>query len=198
MTSEPISAPRTTRRLLVALPLVLFGALAILLFARLFAGDPSRLPSALVGRPAPEFSLPPLDGLLDAAGRPVPGLSRDDLDNGEVTVVNIWASWCAPCRAEHPLLIRLGAMPGLRLVGIDYKDQPDNARRFLGELGNPFAAVGVDTRGRAAIDWGVYGVPETFVIDRQGRIVFKHVGPLDDDALRRTLLPAIDKARAGG
>jgi cytochrome c biogenesis protein CcmG/thiol:disulfide interchange protein DsbE len=179
-------------------PLAGFAALAGLLFAGLYAGDPSRLPSALIGKPVPAFDLPPLPGLHDGAGKPVPGLGRADLTQGGVTLVNVWASWCVPCRTEHPVLLRLGALPGVRLVGIDYKDVPENARRFLGELGNPFAAVGIDQAGRTAIDWGVYGVPETFVVDGRGRIAYKQVGPLTDALVERVLMPEIDKARNAG
>ena len=171
------------RRLLYALPillLVLFGWLAW----RGLAPDrnPSALPSALIGHPAPAFSLPGLDG-LHADGRPVPGLSRDDL-KGKVTVVNVWASWCAPCRQEHPLLMELAKDPAIRLVGINYKDNPETARRFLGTLGNPFAAVGVDQHGRTAIDWGVYGVPETFIVGPDATIRYKQIGPLTPEGLQ--------------
>ena len=121
----------------------------------------------------------------------MPGLSGDDLKGG-VTVVNVWASWCAPCRQEHPLLMDLAKNPAVRVVGINYKDNPENARRFLGALGNPFAAVGGDPSGRAAIDWGVYGVPETFVVGPDGAIRHKHIGPLTPEAM-----PAfMDKVRA--
>jgi cytochrome c biogenesis protein CcmG/thiol:disulfide interchange protein DsbE len=185
--------PSRSRRVLVLLPLVIFLALAALFFIRLFAGDPSRLPSALIGRPVPEFSLPALQGLVrDSVA--VPGLASADLKGDKVTVVNVWASWCAPCRAEHPLLSALAVDPRIRLVGINYKDNAENARRFLGALGNPFAAVGVDTSGRSAIDWGVYGVPETFVVSRDGIIRHKHVGPLTEEAVKTTLAEAIAKA----
>jgi cytochrome c biogenesis protein CcmG/thiol:disulfide interchange protein DsbE len=173
-------APRRSR-LLYLLPALVFLALAILFFVQLFAGDPSRVPSALIGRPVPAFALAPLEG-LHADGKPVPGLSSEDL-KGRVTVVNVWASWCAPCRQEHPLLVELAKDPSIRVVGINYKDNPENARRFLGALGNPFAAVGTDPNGRAAIDWGVYGVPETFVIGPDGRIRHKHIGPLTAEAM---------------
>jgi cytochrome c biogenesis protein CcmG/thiol:disulfide interchange protein DsbE len=173
-------ATRRTR-LLFLLPALIFAGLALLFLVRLFAGDPSRIPSALIGRPVPAFTLAPLQG-LQADGKPVPGLSHEDL-RGMVTVVNVWASWCAPCRQEHPLLVDLANDPTIRVVGINYKDNPENARRFLGALGNPFAAVGVDPNGRTAIDWGVYGVPETFVIGPDGTIRHKHIGPLTPDAL---------------
>ncbi|HSI41201.1 MAG TPA: DsbE family thiol:disulfide interchange protein [Xanthobacteraceae bacterium] len=183
------------RRLLVLLPLIGFLALAGLFYGRLFSGDPSRLPSALVGRPAPALDLPALDGLT-RDGAPVPGIVAADF-KGRVTVLNVWASWCAPCRDEHPLLVQLAGLPGIRLVGLNYKDDTGNARRFLGRFGNPFAAVGVDAGGRAAIDWGVYGVPETFIIGRDGRVAYKFVGPLDPESLRTRLLPEIEKAQAG-
>ena len=173
---EPGAGAARPRRLLYLLPVLVFTALALLFLIRLFSGDPSRVPSALIGRPVPAFALEPLPGLAQA-GQPVPGLSDADL-KGRVTVVNVWASWCGPCRQEHPMLIALARNPSIRVVGINYKDNPENARRFLGALGNPFAAVGVDGNGRAAIDWGVYGVPETFVIGPDGTIRHKHIGPL--------------------
>ncbi len=187
---------RRPLRLITMLPLLVFAALAVLFFVGLYSGDPSRIPSALVGKPVPAFQLPRLEG-LEAGGAPVPGLSSQDLQ-GQVTVVNVWASWCAPCRDEHPILVDLARRGRFRLVGINYKDQPENARRFLGHHGNPFAAVGVDASGRTAIDWGVYGVPETFVVGRDGRILHKHVGPLSDKAVRETLMPAIEKALETG
>jgi cytochrome c biogenesis protein CcmG/thiol:disulfide interchange protein DsbE len=191
-TSTPTGAGR--RRLLVLLPLIAFVALAALFYGRLFSGDPSRIPSALIGRPAPALDLPPLDGLA-RDGQPVPGLTSAGL-KGEVTVLNVFASWCVPCRDEHPFLVELSKMPGFRLVGLNYKDEAENARRFLGRFGNPYAAVGVDAGGRAAIDWGVYGVPETFVIGRDGRIAYKFIGPIDAQGLKQRLLPEIEKAKA--
>ena len=173
--------PARRSRLLFLLPAIVFAGLAALFLVRLFAGDPSRVPSALIGRPVPSFSLPPLDG-LHVGDRAVAGLSSEDL-KGKINVVNVWASWCAPCRQEHPLLMELAKDPAIRVVGINYKDNPENARRFLGALGNPFAAVGVDTNGRTSIDWGVYGVPETFVIGPDGTIRHKHIGPLTPEAL---------------
>ncbi|QRM35231.1 DsbE family thiol:disulfide interchange protein [Microvirga sp. VF16] len=163
-------------RLLVLLPILIFSVLALIFLVRLTTGDPSKLPSALIGRPVPEFSLAPLPGLT-ADGTPVPGLSTADL-KGRVTVVNVWASWCVPCRQEHPVLMELAKESGLKVAGINYKDNPDNARRFLGMLGNPYAAVGVDQDGRTAINWGVYGVPETFVVGSDGVIRYRHVGPI--------------------
>ena len=182
------------RRWPVIIPLALFAVLAGLFLVQLFRGDPSKLPSALIGRPAPAFVLPAMEGLA-RNGAPVPGLSRADL-LGRVTVVNIWASWCVPCRDEHPLLIELARNPEIRVVGINYKDQAENARRFLGTLGNPFAAIGVDTAGRAAIDWGVYGVPESFIVAPDGTIAYKHVGPLTPQALAGPFAEALKRAAA--
>lgn len=186
-------APRPRRRLLVLLPLVVFGALAALFLTRLIDGDPSRVPSALIGRAVPAFDLPPLAGLT-RDGAPVPGLASADLGAGKVTVVNVWASWCVPCRQEHPLLVELARDPRVTVVGINYKDAPENARRFLGALGNPFARVGADENGRTGIDWGVYGVPETFVVAGDGTIRHKHIGPLTPEALSTTLEAAIAAA----
>ena len=161
---------------------------------RLGAGDPSRIPSALIGHAAPPTNLPPLAG-LERDGKPVPGLDSAAF-TGEVTVLNVWASWCVPCRDEALLLVTLAADPRIRVVGINYKDAPENARRFLGRFGNPFAANGTDANGRAAIEWGVYGVPETFVIGRDSRIAYKLIGPITPDNLERALRPAIEKAVA--
>jgi cytochrome c biogenesis protein CcmG, thiol:disulfide interchange protein DsbE len=186
-------APRPRRRtLLVVLPLAVFLALAALFFFRLGSGDPSRVPSALIGRPVPETKLPPVEGLTKD-GEPVPGLTTADF-RGTVTLVNVWASWCVPCHDEIPLLVKLGEDKRLKLVGINYKDRPENARRFLGRYGNPFAATGTDANGRASIEWGVYGVPETFIVGRDGRIAYKLVGPITPDNLERALKPAIEKA----
>ncbi|MFT0861273.1 DsbE family thiol:disulfide interchange protein [Ancylobacter sp. G4_0304] len=193
-TEAPASGTTLRRRLVVLLPLIAFAALAALFYGRLFSGDPSRIPSALIGREAPALNLPPLEGLA-RDGAPVPGLTSAGLA-GEVTVLNVFASWCVPCRDEHPFLVELSKMPGFRLVGLNYKDAPDNARRFLGTFGNPYAAVGVDANGRTAIDWGVYGVPETFVIGKDGRIAYKYIGPIDAEGLRARLVPEIEKARA--
>ena len=182
-------------RLLVLVPLVLFlGVTALFLNKLIKGGDPSALPSALIGRPAPPTNLPPLPG-LERDGRPVPGLTTADF-SGAVTLMNVWASWCVPCHDEAPLLMRLAEDKRIRLVGINQKDQPENARRFLGRYGNPFVASGVDANGRASIEWGVYGVPETFVIGRDGKVAFKLVGPITPSNLERALKPAIEKALA--
>jgi cytochrome c biogenesis protein CcmG/thiol:disulfide interchange protein DsbE len=184
----------TGRRLAVYLPLIGFLGLALLFYIRLGAGDPSHLPSALIGRPAPQTILPPVAGLI-RDGQPVPGLVAADFV-GKVTLVNVWASWCVPCGDEAPLLLKLADDTRIRVAGINYKDQPDNARRFLGRYGNPFAASGADPNGRASIEWGVYGVPETFVVGRDGQIAFKLVGPITEENLDRTLKPEIEKAIA--
>ena len=184
------------RRLALLLPLVVFLALAALFFYRLGAGDPARLPSALIGRPAPATDLPPVAGLM-RDGQPVPGIAAQDF-SGRVTLINVWASWCVPCHDEAPLLMKLADDKRIRLVGINYKDHADNARRFLGRHGNPFAAAGADPSGRAAIEWGVYGVPETFIVGRDGRIAFKLVGPITNENLQNALKPALEKALAGG
>jgi cytochrome c biogenesis protein CcmG/thiol:disulfide interchange protein DsbE len=188
------SQPR--RRLVVLLPLALFVALAALFYFRLLGpSDHSVLPSVLIGHPAPQTSLPPVAGLLRADGQPVPGLTTADFA-GTVTVLNVWASWCIPCRDEAPVLMRLAGDKRIRLVGINYKDSPDNARRFLGRFGNPYVASGADANGRAGIEWGVYGVPENFIIGRDGRIAYKLVGPLTDENLAGVFKPEIEKALA--
>ena len=185
-------AQRRPRPWLVLLPLALFAALAALFLAQLMSGrDVSAIPSALIGHPAPATALPPLEGTG------LPGIDGTDFA-GRVTVVNVWASWCVPCRDEHPHLMQIAGDPRFTLAGLNYKDKPENARRFLGELGNPFAAIGVDASGRAGIDWGVYGVPETFVVGRDGRIAWKHVGPFDDRSVREELMPQVEKALKGG
>ena len=182
------------RRLLVLLPLVVFVGLAALFLLRLGAGDASRIPSALIGKPAPTTNLPPIAG-LERGGAPVPGVSNATFA-GKVTLVNVWASWCVPCHDEVPFLDKLAKDKRIQLVGINYKDEEGNARRFLGRYGNPYAATGVDPKGRAGIEWGVYGVPETFVVGRDGRIAYKLVGPIGAENLTRVLEPEIDKALA--
>jgi cytochrome c biogenesis protein CcmG/thiol:disulfide interchange protein DsbE len=182
------------RRLLVGIPLIAFLALAGLFLFRLGSGDPSRIPSALIGRPAPQTDLPPVEGLV-RDGVPVPGLAAKDFA-GAVTLVNVWASWCVPCHDEVPFLDALAKDKRIRLAGINYKDQAENARRFIGRYGNPFAVVGVDPNGRAAIEWGVYGVPESFLVGRDGKIAYKLVGPITAENYERQVKPAIEKALA--
>ena len=184
---------KPARRLFVLLPLAIFLALAALFFFRLGSGDPSRIPSALIGRPAPDTNLAAVPGLNARDGKPMPGLSTADF-KGNVTLVNIWASWCVPCHDEAPLLEALSADKRIRIVGINYKDQPDNARRFLGRYGNPFVAAGADGNGRASMEWGVYGVPETFIVGRDGAIAYKLVGPITEGNLARVIRPEIEKA----
>ncbi len=193
--SAPHDTPRSSRWLM-ALPLLVFAALAAIFWFRLGDGDPSRIPSALIGRPAPQTPLPPLEGLA-SNGAPIPGLDPS-VFKGKVSLVNVWASWCVPCHDEAPLLTELGRDQRLQIVGINYKDSADNARRFLGRYGNPFRIVGVDANGRASIEWGVYGVPETFIVGREGTIVYKLVGPVTADNINTVLRAEIDKALQAG
>lgn len=190
---QTAEAPTAKRRLLVALPLILFAALAAVFLIRLYAGDPSKLPSALIGKPVPDFKLEPLEGLKDN-GETIEGFQAGTLYGAKVSLVNVWASWCAPCRAEHPYLMELSKRPDIQVFGLNYKDKTANARRFLGVHGNPYDRVGVDPKGRVAVDWGVYGVPETFVVDKKGKIRFKYVGPITPDVLKK-LLPQIEAAK---
>ncbi len=196
--SEPSTsgAAPQGQRWLVLLPLLGFIALAGIFLLRLHGGDPSKIPSALIGRPAPQTALPALEGLVNN-GTQVPGLDPAAF-KGKVSVVNIWASWCVPCHDEAPLLTKLGQDKRLQFVGINYKDAADNARRFLGRYGNPFGIVGVDGNGRASIEWGVYGVPETFVVGREGTIVYKMVGPVTSDNVDTVLKVEIEKALKAG
>ena len=185
-------APR--RSLMVMLPALVFAALAALFAFALKTGDPAKLPSALIGKPVPDMTFPAMDGLRnnDAA---VPGFSTVDLRNGEVTLINFFASWCIPCVQEHPILMDLRATKGVRIFGVNYKDPPPGGRRFLGRHGIPYSAVGLDDSGRAAIEWGVYGMPETFVVAGDGRIVLKHVGPITPEVAASRITPAIQAAR---
>ena len=176
------SRSSATRLALLAAPLVLFGALAAVFYFQLVSGkDRSELPSAYIGKTVPQFDLPPLEGLV-AEGAAVPGLKSADL-NGKVSLVNIFASWCVPCRAEHPVLMQLAENKELNIVGINYKDQGENARRFLVTLGNPYTRVGVDRRGRTAIEWGFYGIPETLLVGPDGIVRHKVVGPIEPNKL---------------
>jgi cytochrome c biogenesis protein CcmG/thiol:disulfide interchange protein DsbE len=179
----------------VAVPFLIFAAIAAMFAFALTSGDPRKLPSALIGRPVPATGFAALEGLMEQ-GQPVPGFTSADLARGKVTVVNFWASWCTECIVEHPLLKDLSARAGVDIYGVNYKDQTAAARRYLGRYGNPYAAVGVDGSGRNAIEWGVYGMPETFVIDGAGKIAFKHVGPISAESIEKSLIPAIEKARA--
>ncbi|CAN7157247.1 DsbE family thiol:disulfide interchange protein [Brucella pseudogrignonensis] len=188
---QPASKKRSTW--VALLPLLIFVALAAVFAVQLLSGkDSSTIPSALIGKDAPQTSLPAVEGLT-RDGAPVPGLNSEDF-KGKLTLVNVWGSWCVPCRQEHPLLMEIAKDERIRVVGLNYKDQPENARRFLGDLGNPFAAVGADRAGRSAIEWGVYGVPETFLVDKDGKIVYKHVGPFTPESVKNDLMPAVAKA----
>jgi cytochrome c biogenesis protein CcmG/thiol:disulfide interchange protein DsbE len=185
---------KVKRSVFVLLPLAGFIALAVLFYVGLHEGDPSLLPSALIGKPMPNIDLPPIEGLL-RDGKPVPGLTEATF-KGKVTLLNVWASWCIPCHDEVPFLEALSKDKRIQLVGINYKDAPGDARRFLGRYGNPYAASGADRSGRESINWGVYGVPETYVIGRDGRIAYKLVGPINANNLQSMLEPQIKKALA--
>jgi len=174
------------KRLFFLVPVVIFFALSWLLYIGLFQGPPSELPSPLVGKPAPGISLPPLDAEAQ-------NFTRGALGQGKPVIVNFWASWCVPCRLEHATLEGLAARKGVTLYGVDYKDDPKSARMFLSELGNPFGKIDQDREGRVSIDWGVTGVPETFVIDGKGVIRVHYAGPLNDEVLDRLILPALGK-----
>ncbi len=191
MTNEAV---KTRSSGLSFLPVLIFLGLAGFLAFALKYGDPKKLPSALIGQPVPEFVLPPVEG-LKSGGKQVPGFSNEDLAQGKVSLVNVWASWCVPCHQEHPYLVKFQKLAGAPLFGINNKDLPVNARRFLGRYGNPFVAVGTDKKGRVSIDWGVYGVPETFIVDGYGRITYKHVGPISERDIHTKLLPAVERAR---
>ncbi|WP_349363034.1 MAG: DsbE family thiol:disulfide interchange protein [Roseitalea porphyridii] len=175
--------------------LALFGVFAYMLV--LPDRVASTIPSALIGRQAPQTTLPAIDGMTTEQGAPMPGFDPSAFQ-GNVSLVNVWGSWCAPCREEHPYLMELAEDPRIRIVGINYKDEPQNAIRFLRQLGNPFDAVGADRTGRTAIEWGVYGVPETFIVGPDGTIEYKHVGPISADILERKLKPEIDRVAEGG
>ncbi len=182
----PSSPARLSRRLALALPAIAFAGIALSLGFGL-RRDPSLLPSALLDKPVPDFSLPPVSGRTLA-------LSSLDL-KGEVSLVNVFASWCTACRYEHPLLQQIKQKGIVPIHAIDYKDKPDDAAKWLDELGDPYTRTGADIDGRVAIDWGVYGVPETYVVDRTGRIAYKQVGPITREALDETILPLIARLR---
>ncbi len=185
-TDEYPTAPTRGRNILVFLPLVLATMLAVVLAWGL-TRDPSNLPSTLIGKAVPDFELPPVKGRAL-------GLSSTDL-KGEVSLVNVFASWCVACREEHPLFMKLAAQGTVPLHGLNYKDQPDDAAKWLDTLGDPYTRTGADINGRVAIDWGVYGVPETFVIGADGRVAYKHIGPVSEEALTGTILPLVDELR---
>ncbi|SDP38438.1 cytochrome c biogenesis protein CcmG, thiol:disulfide interchange protein DsbE [Phyllobacterium sp. YR620] len=191
---EGLQPPRAKRNsFFVFLPLIIFIGLAAIFAFQLASGrDESVIPSALIGKPAPALSLPAIPGLT-RNGQPVGGLDPASF-KGQVTLLNVFGSWCVPCRMEHPLLMKLGEDKRFQLAGLNYKDKAENALGFLRELGNPYAVVGADDSGRAAIEWGVYGVPETFLIGRDGNVAFKHVGPLSEKSIRDELMPAIEAA----
>ncbi|KWV44240.1 thiol:disulfide interchange protein [Rhizobium altiplani] len=192
-TPETNSAKRGFGRYAVALiPLVVFAGIAATAAKMLYDQDVhgkniSEIPSALIGTKAPALNLAPLEGAN------LPALT-DSAIKGKLTLVNVFASWCIPCRDEHPILMQLAKDGRLNVVAINYKDKNDNALRFLGELGNPFAAIGVDPKGQAAIDWGVYGIPESYLVAPDGTILYKRVGPFDDVSLREGLFPAVETA----
>jgi len=188
--STPDQPPVSQKRWIVFLPLATFLLLVVIFSLQLVSGrDTSVVPSALIGKHAPETQLPP----LESTG--LPGIDSSEFI-GRVTVLNVWASWCGPCRQEHPVILQLGKDGRFTLAGLNYKDKAENAAAFLSELGNSYDVIGVDANGRAAIDWGVYGVPETFVIGPASTILFKHVGPLSPEALEKKLMPEIEKALA--
>ena len=184
-----------TRVVLAALPLAIFIGLAAIFWTQLNSGrNISEIPSALIGTKAPWRDLEPLAGAV-RNGVPVPALSADG-SQGKLTLVNFWASWCVPCRQEHPIILSLSKDPRLNVVGVNYKDGNENALRFLGELGNPYSAIGLDPNGKMAIDWGVYGIPESYLVGPDGTILYKKVGPFDDKSLKEGLYPAVEKALA--
>ncbi|MCY0150650.1 DsbE family thiol:disulfide interchange protein [Hoeflea sp. G2-23] len=185
MERERTSA-ETGRRVLAFLPLTVAAALAIVLAWGL-TQDPGNLPSTLIGKVVPDFDLPPVQGRLL-------GLSSGDL-KGEVSLVNVFASWCVACREEHSLFMKLAAQGTVPLHGLNYKDQPDDAAQWLDSLGDPYTRTGADISGHVAIDWGVYGVPETFVVDADGLIAYKHIGPVNEEVLAKTILPLVESLR---
>jgi len=185
----PTPAPAQRRRLVSYLPLAVFALMAVFLGIGLTM-NPRDIPSPLIGKPVPNFSLPPVQGRTL-------GLSSADL-KGQVSLVNVFASWCVACREEHPVLLDLAKKGVVPIHGLNYKDKPNDAQAWLGELGDPYTRTGADIDGRVAIDWGVYGVPETFVVDRNGIIAYKQIGPITPEVLQEKLLPLIAKLQAEG
>lgn len=178
------------KRWVFVLPVAAFAVLAFFLFRSLWGPAPDMVPSALLDKPAPRLVLPALDAQS-------PAFAPADLTAGHVSVINVFASWCAPCRTEAGQLMALSRLPGVALYGMTQKDKPAATRAFLDEVGNPFARIARDDDGRASIEWGVYGVPETFVVDGKGIVRFKYVGPLTDQVLKDQVVPAIKAARGG-
>lgn len=193
--NQPAAKKSLARYALPLIPLAIFLGFAAVAGKMLYdqdvnGRDVSAIPSALIGKKAPSLALPPLEGSNTAA------LTTAAIA-GKLTLVNVFASWCVPCRQEHPILKELANDSRLTIVGINYKDRNDNALRFLGELGNPYKAIGIDPNGKAAIDWGVYGIPESYLVAPDGTILYKKVGPFDERSLTQDLMPAIEKASAG-
>jgi len=189
-TESPSGSGRRTS-IAQLMPIFVFLVIAGFFAYALQSGDPSKLPSALIGKPVPASEFPAIEG-LDG----VKGFTSADLADGKIKAVNFWASWCGPCVDEHPLLGELKAASGIEVFGVNYKDQAANARRFLSRYGNPYAAAGTDSSGRTAIEWGVYGMPETFIVNGRGEIVYKHVGPITVQSLKARVLPLIASEQA--
>ncbi len=182
-------------RLSVLLPLLIFLAVAGFFVWGLVKGDPRHLPSTLIGKPVPQFDLPPLRGAT-FEGRQTPGLKTGDLKKiPGVKMLSFFASWCVGCRAEHPFLMELARRKTMPIVGIAYKDPDEKSLAWLNELGNPYSRIGVDRKGRTGIDFGVYGIPESFFIDETGRIIYKYIGPLDARAWREKVIPGIEEGK---
>jgi cytochrome c biogenesis protein CcmG, thiol:disulfide interchange protein DsbE len=192
---NPQKLKNKSNTLIFLIPLISVGMLSIVFLFRLFSGDTTKLPSVLIAKPVPEFNLSGIPN-LNQNGVIVPGFSSNDLKSGKVSIVNMFASWCPECRQEHDILLKLGKDERINLFGFDYKDEPEKARKFLESFGNPYKAVGVDRKGAAAIDWGLYGVPETFIISGDGRILYKKVGPMSEETLKSEIMPEIEKALA--
>lgn len=187
--NSKIEKPAKRQAVVFLLPLVLFAGLCALFFLQLTSGrDTSTVPSALIGKPVPTFELPPLEGSNRS------GFSSKSLAKTKISLINVWASWCIPCRAEHPFVEKLSQDERIAMFGLNHKDRKNAALSFLQELGNPYDAIGVDPKGRVSIDFGVYGVPETFVVDESGTIVHKFIGPITQSRLDNELMPAIEKA----
>jgi periplasmic protein thiol:disulfide oxidoreductases, DsbE subfamily len=174
------------RRAIILIPLVVFVALAVLLAVGL-TRNPAEVPSPLIGKPAPQFRVPTL-------ADPERTIGNEDL-KGQVTLVNVWASWCVACRDEHPVLMELAARKVAPIVGLDYKDAREDGLAWLSRFGNPYQQIAYDRDGRVGLDWGVYGVPETFVLDRHGVIRYKHIGPITRQTVQETLLPLIERLK---